>query len=151
MELHNWIMREQAKLLEASGRVGAILTKVASPGYPNCSGEEANLVWVVIRGSLLNQRSELHIGLVYISSEGSPHSNLDCFTNICELVANRFRRAEVIICGERNAHTGNLLDYVPMQVLNEASYIHNIKPNEYPGFNVDKIIDKMRETTNWHM
>ena len=103
--------------------------------------ESDNLVWVVIRGSHLNQRSELHIGFVYIPPESSPHSSMDCFTNICESVANRFRRGEVIICGDTNARTGNLLDYVPMQVLNEPSYIHNIKPNEHPRNNVDKIIN----------
>ena len=46
-----------------------------------------------------------------------------------------------MISGDKNARTGNLLDYVPMHALNEPSYIHNIKPNEHAWLSVDKIIN----------
>ena len=81
--------------------------------HTNVTKESDFLVWLVISSKLLSLGEELHIGFVYIPPEGSPHieSTGEPFVMLQDSVVRR-PTDNVILCGDFNSRTGNLLDYI---------------------------------------
>ena len=76
------------------------------------SWESDCLVWLQLQGKRLSLPYDINIGIVYIPPEGSPYANADDFDNLCEAIRNKSKSGRVFICGDTNARTSELVDYV---------------------------------------
>ena len=94
----------------------------------------------VIQGRYLARQSDLHIGFIYLAPEGSPHSSVDCFVDMCEAVGSRCTCGEVILCGDTNARKGDSFHYVPSNQMVDND-INDVLPNEQWYVNIDKVMN----------
>ena len=73
-----------------------------------------NLLWCKIDKCLLNVNEDVYFACVYISPEGSPHSEPACFSNIeTEVLTFNEISQSLFLIGDFNSHISTKLEFVP--------------------------------------
>ena len=98
------------------------------------------MVWLTVHNP---RGGNIHLGFFYIPQEGSSHSDpsIDYFQSMQDHVMKYSKTGEVLLCGDFNARTGSLCDYVPN--CNIEDYISSIShlPDETKRHNVDVTVN----------
>ena len=89
----------------------------------------------------VNLNRMISISVAYIPPEGSPYANIDDFDTLVESVRNKSKIDQVYICGDINARTSELVDYVITGACDSLSEYIQIQPEGSPWGNVDKAIN----------
>ena len=109
--------------------------------YVRVNRESDSLVWIQIQGKCLSKPDDINIGVIYIPPEGSPYANIDDFDILGESVRNKSKNGQVYICGDTNARTSELVDYVITGACDSLSEYIQIQPEGSPRGNVDKTVN----------
>ena len=80
-----------------------------------------SVVWITTKAKSINEN--IQIGCVYMPTEASPYFNIgfDRFDRLEESVLSRSKTGHVILCGDLNARTGELVDYIPNDYVNDTN------------------------------
>ena len=103
---------------------------------------ENSLAWIHINNNQPHNNNSIHIGGVYMPTEASPYFNynIDNFEYLEETVLSLSKTGHVILCGDLNARTADLVDFVP-----NGSVIGDIMPeilvDESYRSNVDTVVN----------
>ena len=109
--------------------------------YVLVNRESDSLVWIQIQGKCLSKPDDINIGVIYIPPEGSPYANIDDFDILGESLRNKSKNGQVYICGDTNARTSELVDYVITGACDSLSEYIQIQPEGSPRGNVDKTVN----------
>ena len=122
----------QQKHAEAKRASGGILVMVSKMQAHNIKVSQAaeHIVWVTVN-------KDRHVGIVYIPPEGSRYNgNADYFEILETEVEAKMRHGRVFLCGDLNARTGDLPDFIQEENLYEYPPITTSREN--PDKHVNK-------------
>ena len=96
----------KGKTDKISGGLCIAIKHAVSPLVTHVPNECNNLLWCKINANLLSIEDDVYLCCGYVSPEGSPYSNVDCFLDIeSEMLYFSSKTNHIVILGDFNAHT----------------------------------------------
>ena len=105
------------------------------------------MMWIMLRKDFFNLCHDVYFGHIYIVPEGSTYLRGDEFHILESEIAKIPEDAEILICGDLNAHTNISTDYIDDDLNGSDGDLANILPNDHGGKRSQEI-KRLREKMN---
>ena len=150
-EFHHCLRRHlHKKAKRASGGIG-IFVKSCFRESVVVSHTVEHCVWISIRSKYTNT-ANVHIGCVYILPVDTSYCHpeiTDYYSVLGKEILSKERTGQIILCGDFNARTGDLIDYT--ETSNDSTIYHDSvsEPLKSQKLNPDKKSWQLWSGTHW--
>ena len=90
-------------------------------------------MWVKLKGNLFGTIRDIYIAIAYIVPKGSTHAHRDAFALLHNDIAAIPQGAEILLCGDYNAHTNIENDYMIKSLTGTNGELEKLFSDDYTG------------------
>ena len=131
---HNFNRKSKhANAKRNSGGIGIFIRRELTEGIEIKKCINDVVVWVKLIGKFFGTVRDIYIAIAYIVPEGSTHAHRDAFALLHNDIAAIPQGAEILLCGDYNAHTNIENDYMIESLTGTNGELEKLFCDDYTG------------------